>query len=104
MASYLVEGAIKGADFYLIDAESDLAGIAPTHDMSVAYIPNGIAYIFDYFTQTWTVFEDFRPESVFPLGFEPLDQAEAFGDAVLFAKADGPASGDDEESDGGDDK
>ena len=100
MASYLVEGAIKGADFYLIDAESDLAGIAPPSDLSVAYIPNGIAYVFDYFTQAWTVFEDFRPESVFPLGFEPLEYAEEFGDAVLFAKADGSTSGDIEENDG----
>ena len=101
MASYRVEGAIKGADFYLIDAESDLADIDSPYDLSVAYIPNGIAYTLDPFTQVWTVFEDFRPESVFPLGFEPLEYVEAFGDAVLFAKADGPASGDDEENDGG---
>lgn len=97
MASYLIDGAIKGASFYLIEKQSDLADIAAPSKMSVAYIVNGMAYIYD--GAKWTVFEDFRPDSVFPLAYAPLDEAVEYADnATMIAKMDAPEPvGDDEE-------
>jgi len=99
VASYLVDGAIKGASFYLIEKQSDLADIAAPSKMSIAYIVNGMAYIYD--GANWTVFEDFRPDSVFPLAYAPLDEAVEYADnATMIAKMDAPEPvGDDEEED-----
>ena len=90
---------------YLIDSQADLASIPDVNDYSIAYVPNAEAYIFDY--DKWTVFEDFTPDMIFPLAFEPMDPTATFGDnAAIIAKIE-PASGDDEDDDdddGGDEK
>ena len=98
MASFLIDGAIKGASFYLIDDAASLDSISSPSDLDVAYIPNGTAYIYD--TDKWTVFEDFDPKSVFPLAFEPLDEHVTFtGNAKIIAKMDAPEPvGDDEDN------
>ena len=103
MASYLIDGAIKGASFYLIENQSDLADIAAPSKMSVAYIVNGMAYIYN--GTEWTVFEDFRPDSVFPLAYAPLDEAVEYADnATMIAKMDAPEPvGDDEDENTPDD-
>ena len=103
MASYLIDCAIKGASFYLIEKQSDLADIAAPSKMSVAYIVNGMAYIYD--GTNWTAFEDFRPDSVFPLAYAPLDEAVEYADnATMIAKMDAPEPvGDDEDENTPDD-
>lgn len=86
---------------YLIDSQADLASLSDANDYAIAYVANAEAYIFD--GDKWTVFEDFTPDMIFPLAFEPIDPFVAFDDnSKIVAKIE-PASGDDED-DGGDEK
>lgn len=63
-----ISGSESNAKIYLIDGYSDLANISSLVEMSLAYIINSNAYI--YVDGKWSLFEDFRPEMIYPIQFD----------------------------------